>query len=842
MQTAFDPKTDRWTHKTTDRLPRHDLYFGSPVNDPGAGLALGDGDIGTLLWLEKDGLHLHLNKCDLWSDAPEGVTENDAIFCSGREEALTSLRHGGEITLKFDVPLFDYLYQESFEARLSLTDACARIQNETPFGSLCAEAFAEAGSHVSVLRCAFTAAEPCAPVLRLFRFGSRNLWRWYAQQRPAIAVGLDGTDACAEDGMLFLTQVGDPVSFCLGLLFKGESCRTETVNGHVAALTPDPKTAHRFTVYYTIACGSDPAEAKALCAARLAAAGKEGADALYARHKAAWAEFWNRSYVSWPDDYTENIFYFYLYVMNSQSRGAYPPHFTRGLWGVYHDFLPWNYYFHYNMQHMYLPLDAAGHGELAENYYAMRLRGLAPAKRLAREMGCPGSFYHDVTDRYGRAAEYDSDNRTPGAQIAMQMYRHWRFTGDETFLEQTALPLMRETALFYLGLLKKDEMGVYHIYGTTAYEGNRPTDDTLTDLTMVRALFSALLPFAGDELAELLQDVLSALPDPIRVPLSEEDWNGEVLTRGIGKGQRPFGDLTVFAAGLRNGEPARIMKKEPEYGFPDIELCPLYPAGIFGLKDRGSPLFDTMRNQILIGGRVDMEWSMYPVYLARMGMAKELREMQKTMLERFQHFPNGFNAETGNFPCKDAPRWYHVKNTDTGAVSKVDSAPFTHFDFETIPIVAQSVVEALLQSHEGVIRLFPALEETESASFSLFAEGGIGVSAQCGPEGFLAVFDVCGDAGFCAVLPERFDSGALFLYRRTGSGYVECALRRTQKGNETALDLRDALHGARYLLISVPLTSLLVSSLAPALPNDNMKECGQVCLGSPRLLSFNAKQ
>ncbi|MCR5682687.1 MAG: hypothetical protein K6G29_09585, partial [Clostridiales bacterium] len=74
MKTHFDPSLSRWLRLTSARIPQHDLYFGTPVNHPTAGLPIGDGDTGSLLWTEKDGLHIHLNKCDLWQDAPPGVT------------------------------------------------------------------------------------------------------------------------------------------------------------------------------------------------------------------------------------------------------------------------------------------------------------------------------------------------------------------------------------------------------------------------------------------------------------------------------------------------------------------------------------------------------------------------------------------------------------------------------------------------------------------------------------------------------------------------------------------------------------------------------------------------
>ena len=77
MKTSFDINRQRWLCRTTDFLPKHDLYFGTPVNSPMAGLPIGDGDTGSLIWLKRDGLHININKSDLWQDAPSGVTWDD---------------------------------------------------------------------------------------------------------------------------------------------------------------------------------------------------------------------------------------------------------------------------------------------------------------------------------------------------------------------------------------------------------------------------------------------------------------------------------------------------------------------------------------------------------------------------------------------------------------------------------------------------------------------------------------------------------------------------------------------------------------------------------------------
>ncbi len=848
--TSFDKTNKKWTGSTVGRLPRHDLYFGTPVNSPTAGIPLGDGDTGSLLWLEKDAIHIHVNKCDLWQDAPQGASIDGECVCSGREEELTCQKHAGEILLRFDAPVFDYLYQKKFAARLSLADASAVIENETPFGKLSLRAFCEARSGVTAAWFWYKrSAEPCEIRVDLRRFGSRTLWRWYCQQQPSPETGLDGTESFAGDGGLYITQELNATKFCIGLRVVPVSGTLTAArrNSHTAELRTESAQDHLFVLYYTVKTGKTVEEAKQRSENALASAVEIGADALYQTHRADWAAFWDRSFLHIGDDYLENLWYLYFYTMNSESRGAYPPHFTSGLWGFYHDFIPWVYYFHYNLQHMYAPLDAAGHGELAKNYYDLRRNGLSAARLYAQRVKKKkGAFVHDVTDRYGRGADYDSLNCTPASQIAMQMYRHWRYTGDEDFLNTYALPAMRGAAEFYLDLIEKGDDGLYHIRGTTAYEGNAPTDDTLTDQVMIRALFSALLPFEEGDKTDRLSDVLAHLPGPVVTELLPDvDWDGEKLLFGLGKGKKPRCGGKIFGIGYREGKPARKMYGDPEsplrgYGFPDIELSPLYPAGIFGLKDRGTPEFDLMHDQLMLhpGGGVGMHWTMLPVYLARMGRGDLLFREARVLIATNQGFPNGFCAETGEGGSRgETPKqFYTVTNTDTHKTSLLRPEDFTHFDFETVPIIAMGLCETMLQSHEGALRVFPAVTEADAA-FRLYAEGGFAVCAEkTGADVVITVESLRGET--CRViLPESVCNKKIYAYIAPAEGaFTKTGYAETAAHGDRIFDFPQLKKGETLLLCSVPIGELRTAVPAPESLNADMKRLGEACLGSPRLM------
>ncbi len=835
------PAFSKMNFSTTARLPKHDLVFGSPINDPIAGIPLGDGDTGSLLWFEADALHIHINKTDLWDDS----TQDSDCVCSGTTEDLTCLRHGGELVIRFDSPCLDMIYQKAFEARLSLADATVRLNAETPFSHLQAECFASNDRKVTALRCRYTMPEAAAPEITFSRWGSRNYWRWYAMDRVKPSAGLDGTETAAEAGRIYIRQQLNGTQFCLGLAIDAPETAAHRINRHTGRILPAAG-CDVFTLYWNISLGETPEAAQQATRQALDAAVREGFDAMHRTHAAQWADFWNTSYVAIPQDSIENYYYLSLYYSNSECRGAYPPLFTNGLWGFRHDFSPWAYYFHYNMQHMYGPLEPSGHGDLADNYYKMRRDALPAARRYAEKIkGQPGAFYHDVSDRYGRGADYDSDNCTPGAQIGMAMYRHWRMNGDDAFLQETALPVMRAAAEFYLSMLQKEADGLYHIHGTTAYEGTPLFHDTITDLTMIRLLFGTLAEYASPEEKDLYIDIVTHLPEPALVRPDADEVKDGILQLGIGAGRPVQGEGMLLTIGWDDdGNPVRKNYGDPAkevYGFPDTEMSPLYPAGIFGLKDRGTPMFDAMTNQILLHHAADdcMYWCMMPLYLARMGMAEDLYRHMEDMIGTWLIYPCGFGAEriAGKLDFLERLAYNNVADCDSGAFEKHEAYGFRHFDMETMPLVAHGVCESLLQSYDGVLRICPAVKKEDAVQFCLYGEGGFRVRCSASPEHFQLEVESLRDEPCRIALPPHISADSLTVSVTDGSTFAPlAALRWESCGSELHLVLTDALKAGETAVITDGRSgSELYAPAQPATPNPAWKSCGKTHLGTPPL-------
>lgn len=752
--------TSLFPYTMRDILSHHDVVFRTPVHDPLYGLPIGAKGGGCLLWLTEDALKMQINRTDLWDMAD---CEEDT-FCSMEDENLTTCRSGVQLTLDFHCPVFAPIYQKRFSSRLSLYDAEAQIETETPFCHMTCRAFS-LDTATTVLRIRTEYSAETTSALTMERWGSRTFFFWYDHFTPNTEKGLSGTDAEINHtgNMLIITQELHGKCFCatMKIVPQHESANaTLSLRGkHGVQCDFSAGRVCEAELYIALEVGDTVEEAREKAMRRASEAADQGFDTLFMTHAKSWASFWEKSAVSLHEDensdFLENLWYLNLYYANCAKGGESPEHFCNGPWDFYHDFVPWNHFFHYNMQLSTFPLEAADHGELLDTYYDFRIQQLPIAKRYAAQIkNTDGAFYADVCDGYGRQDSSGGvrNNCTCGAQIAMSLYRHYLYSGDETYLREKALPVMMECARLYLSLLTTDTEGIYHIHGTTTYEGSPLFDDSLTDLTMIRTLFSALVRVLPEMEAEVYAHVLEKLPPYHTTKMDEDEVSNGVYLRGIGKGMQVYGDK-VLCVGKRCGDGIWMRRTfgnpgKDYYGFPDIEMAPVFPAGLVGIKERGTELYNEIANSICLhhpntpennpygesaADGICMGWCMMPIYLARMGMTELLHKHMRDTVSTWITYPQGFGqyGPYANTAEDVYLRWHThaVRNTVTGEKTNVFMWNFRHFNNETLPILAATVNEMLLQSHDGILRLFCAVKQTGTVAFRLLAQGGFFVEA-----------------------------------------------------------------------------------------------------------------
>ena len=118
---------------TTEELVfHHDVVFRAPVCDSTYGIPIGDGDTGCLLWLSEDTLHVQINDTALIDDI-----RGDTDYCSAPDETMTYCRNGAQWNLHFGCPVFETIYQDSFEARLPLAEAVILLATAPKSNTAC---------------------------------------------------------------------------------------------------------------------------------------------------------------------------------------------------------------------------------------------------------------------------------------------------------------------------------------------------------------------------------------------------------------------------------------------------------------------------------------------------------------------------------------------------------------------------------------------------------------------------------------------------------------------------------------------------------------------------------
>jgi hypothetical protein len=727
-------------------LAQHDLGYLSPATRAVEGLPIGNGDIAALVWTPPQGVTMTIKKSNLWDDYP-GTPPPDWIWSPALEEENTALVSAATLTFRNGTPLLDGIYLNDFHARLDLYRAQVIVDSESPLGSVKASAWGCAEPAVLVLNYDERTSQPVSREIELSRWGSRRFTHWYRQYVPtATDTGLKGTRAGADRDHIWIEQQLREVSFAVVARFVGSPFKTAVRNPHLAVITTEQTPRMQGQVYLAVVTSEESASPLDLARRKVDEAARQGYDTLHRHHCRRWSEFWAQSYIQIPEEYLENLYYLTLYQLAASSQGPYPPLFCGGLWTSNRDVRRWGHYYHWNEQQLYWPVHAANHPELAVPYNHYRSQMLKNAETDAREVHQKGgAWYADVANRRGEQSRSSVIyNLTPGTQIAMDLWRHYLYTLDREFLETQAYPVMKACATFYLDYMEKDPEGIYHVPKSSGYESNILQKDCITDLSSIRQSFPACIRASETlgvdaETRKLWGDVLDHL-----VEFSTYGPGPDLL--------RPRSIPKVFSSGIsvvdyttRKGDDGVdgvvIKKGQRLYGMSfECELAPIFPSGVIGLAQRGTEMFDVAVNTVLAVEPEQFLFFLSPaVQAARLGLGDHALKIVTYIVEGSQAMPQGFFVEAErdlHTPDYSANRWavntpFIIRNGQR--TSERGQLVNEWFDVPTLDTGGQLMTtfnEMLLQSHDGIIRVFPALPEAwQDANFKLRTVGAFVVTA-----------------------------------------------------------------------------------------------------------------
>ncbi len=273
--------------------------------------------------------------------------------------------------------------------------------------------------------------------------------------------------------------------------------------------------------------------------------------------------------------------------------------------------------------------------------------------------------------------------------------RYYRFSGDQSFLEQRAYPYCKSSAQMILGLLK-EKNGKYYLPISSSPEIH---DDNLEafvtpnsnyDLALMRYLFRTLIYFADalnlEKEAEQWRQIFDKLPE-----LSLSNQNVYKIS--------PDEELTQSH---RHFSHAMAIHPLREISYEEKEEKQIIDATILNLERLGSGYW--------VGFSFTWMAELYAVQKNGNGAAHQLRVFWK-----YYCSPNGFNLN-GDYKHSGTSQFHY--------------RPFT---LEANFCAADALQEMLLQTENHSVELFPAIPDEwmdKEVSFdTLRAENGVLVSA-----------------------------------------------------------------------------------------------------------------
>lgn len=284
---------------------------------------------------------------------------------------------------------------------------------------------------------------------------------------------------------------------------------------------------------------------------------------------------------------------------------------------------------------------------------------------------------------------------TVSAWLGQHFYLHWKYSQDESFLKERAYPWIREVAIFLDQIALQDQSGKRRLLLSSSpeiFDNSREAwfgQNTNYDLALIRFTYSAAAELATElgkqEEAEQWESILSHWPQ-----LAVDPESG-----------------LMFAPGFPYHESHRHFS----------HLMAFHPLGMVDMS-HGPAGQEIIRNTLRNLEKHGPDWWTGYSY-----------SWLGNLYARAFEGENAARALKDFATCFTLPSSFHVNGDQSGTgKSKMTYRPFTlegNFAF------AAGIQEMLLQSHTGIIRVFPAIPESWSdVSFqTLRTQGAFLVSA-----------------------------------------------------------------------------------------------------------------
>jgi hypothetical protein len=695
---AFNPMTGTLNVDYAGYMPKEDIVYNQPNTNPIYGLTVGNGHVGAIVW-SQNGLTMQVSGVD---------TSQQTAFSAGLANLVTS-------------PGMDTGYT-TFQQRLSLYDGTLTTTYDsdrtvTILGQPNSEVI---GIHVEDARSGVSTVSFDLSLWDLSNLQNSgnvpDIQTW-----KNVSTYADASGAGLSRGQTDSNNFG----YTLAATVEGAAFTTQTVGGSDVRLSITPSASYTIWIASATRLNAPNNDSVTQAKTLLSAATSAGYAATLPQYLAFWHSFWAKSFVQYSNmagdaDYLENAYYLSTYMIASGAYGNYPFHFINGVYRATQDNTKWsNAYWYWNQRDVYNSFLAANHPDVMNVFNNMYSRNFDALKAFtASRYNITGIWVPETMGWNGNAdgtvgSDYTKNIYSTGTEAAENMYAQYAYTGDANYLTNTVYPFMREVADFYQQTLTKDPTsGQYYMASSNAHETYWNVKDAITDLAAVRTMFPVVIQVSTDlgldaNLRAQWQDVLNNLaPYP--------------------------NDGNVY---LPN-DPPMVQSSNDE----NVACEVIWPYGVTGIGAADYTMaVNTWKARPFPYGNV---WANDAIQAARLGLGDDANQGMKTMLQRYQNYPNGMTNNTNGV-------------------------------FEYLGVHLSVMNESLLQSYDGNIRVFPAppSDSTFVGRFTLAARGGFLVTSEQegGDIKYVGIKSLLGNSA-TVVNPWSGSSGGSVQVRDLGSG------------------------------------------------------------------------
>ncbi len=691
-------------------VSKYDLVWDTPSLDASGSMPIGNGEVGTNVWVEPNGdLVFYISRTDSWNETGE-------------------LYKLGRVRVSFNPSIIS---GDGFSQVLDLADGCIRLHGAGTDLSFWID------SEQPVIRIAGSSKEGVSITAKaeVWRDRQERITPEKAKKLSRSISGfpdgvefyrypdeiLDSEDAvtvrhhnvCSSFDVTLDVEglevenraVYDPFKGrCFGFMMEGEGLKKSsplelTSDGTVKDI--DIRIATDSGIY------SDPEEWTAKV--NEVASSCPGSGKSLRRTAGYWNRYWNKSYiyVETPDgDTGRKITSSYIlqsWMQACGGRGNYPikfngsiftvePKFTKPEDDFDPDYRQWGGdYWWQNTRHMYHPMLKSGDYDMMKVLFEHYFRNLPMMKATARALlGVDGAISPETATVFGTYClnDYGWDRSQCTDKLTVNNYvrRYWSssvemvslmldyydYTGDNQFAQDRIVPYAREFLKFYDTFYGRDAEGKLYLCPIQSLEtywydvvNDLPTVAGLHDiLPRLRALPSGV---SGDGDKALWQRLYEALPD---IPTKVED------------GVEVFSPAESYSPQLSNSENPEL------YAIFPFHLCNITTDNLqVGRKSFERKIFTK-----------NLCWGQDGPEAARLGLVEEAA---RDLVARTENSNPAFR-----FPAYWGPNYDWTPDQDHGGN------------------LMTTLQEMVLQTYDGKDYILPAFPEDWGVKFKLYSFGG----------------------------------------------------------------------------------------------------------------------